>query len=206
MAVRAELEELVKWISDLQKAKGPAPADPVKPSRDDWLKVERALNSVAERLGEAREELITQFPRSVVKEFALDVQREARGLALRAHLLAFRVKRADKPKKTEDEDEEKRRRAARPPAPPEVEKPKAPSDIVGRVGNTLAEAQGKLADVTSPDDATKAFRGELDVLAEMTLALREHCLELDGGKPPVVAAPTPPAEGADAGTASEAER
>jgi hypothetical protein len=196
MTVRAEIEELVKWISDLQKDKASDPETKTL-SREDWLLVEDNLDSVAKRVEQARDELITRSPGSVLREFALDIQREARGLGLRAHLLSRRAEPRAKPAATaasltprvrrqEKTEGEQGGEPPTPPSEPEVVEYDAPSDILGRVGNTIETAHKKLTELESPDDDAKAFEGELEVLAEMTLALREGCWELDRGQPRVV--------------------
>lgn len=198
MTMRAELEELVKWISDLQKAKDSEP-ETTTLSREHWLLVEENLNSVSERVGKAQQELILRFPDSVLKEFALDVQREAKGLALRAHLLAYMAEPqddhadeagsadGDEAEGKGERDKKEQTELSPPPSPKAtVERREAPSGIVGRVGNTIAKAHAKLVDLKNPDDDAKAFEGELGVLAEMALALREGSWELDSGESRVV--------------------
>jgi hypothetical protein len=50
----------------------------------------------------------------------------------------------------------------------------------------IAKAREMLLDLKNPDDDAKAFEGELGVLAEMALALRESSWDLDKGKSRVV--------------------
>ena len=222
MTVKAELEELVKWISELQ-AKDEDDSDSDPPSRRDWDNIESNLNTVSEKLSAARANLAGWYPKSVLKEFAFDLEREAKGLALRAHLLGKRVK--SEPKSQAEKDAAKKREAAASAAKlaatekaaaelakmtaaerdkvAEAEKAKVtaaeraklaeaekrereqegkpPSDLVRDAGDAIERAHKYLIADDESDAASKAFEGDLDVLAEMTLTLRHKCLELDGG-------------------------
>lgn len=161
MSARAELEELAKWISDLPAA-DPTPT-PQPATHEDWLAVQGALDAASKAFAQARNGLKKE---TVLAQLAGDLEREAEAQALRAQLLSRRA----------------------PPKPPgEPKRPigksadggqtptKSFEDLVGLAADSVEKARGKLETVKVPDDATKAFEEDLDLLAEMTLSLRQQC-------------------------------
>jgi len=228
MSVRTELEELIQWISDLLAQDKPQPIlQSLPPER--WRAVKRNLDEASDRFNDAAASLealaLSKRQAAVLAEFARDLQREAQGLALRAHLLSRRATR-----KTDTEVESPPLQldagatagATGPPSgsvggesqsgttPPKVEAPakvKEPESgtATGKepggqsqsgaelltddaqscaaqsarsAANTVETARKKLEAVEYPDTATRAFEEDLDVLAEMTLSLRQQCERL----------------------------
>lgn len=194
MSFKSELEELVKWISELSESKEAEPT-PEPLHREDWQAVDGTLQRASIKFGEARLALLAENPpRSFLAEFARDLEREAEGLALRAHLLSRRAA----PKPMPDPEKTRERVPPAPPAaatgaqpggeeqvprdpkkPAEPPAPQSPADLVKSAGGTVETAHNKLEVVKHPDSVSKAFEEELDVLAEMTLSLRQQCERLD---------------------------
>jgi hypothetical protein len=182
MTVRTELEELAKWIADLTEEEPPKKG-PEHPAREVWQGVSGDLGRAADRLEEASDALMTKD--KVLAEFALDLMRETEGLAMRAHVLSRRAKprpkvvAAPKPKdEHEAVDPDKPKAKAKTEDPKDKsggdkKKPRPASDLVASASDTIETANTKLGD--DPDDATKRFQEELDVLAEMALSLRQRC-------------------------------
>lgn len=57
------------------------------------------------------------------------------------------------------------------------------ASLVQSAATQVAEAHSRLAAVGNPDAVTRAFQADLDVLAEMSLSLRQRCSPEDGGHP-----------------------
>jgi hypothetical protein len=208
MSVRSELEELVKWISDLQKEEKPV-VEPQPLPREDWTSIENSLKSASSRFARAAEVLAAEAlgdqddHRSILAEFALDLNHEAGGLALRADLLSARAKprtaaekaklEAEKaaldPEKAKLEAEEKAERERERQAAEthegetggegeDTQSPVSVAEHVRYAELSINHAHNKLKAAAHPDPVTNAFQGDLDVLAEMTLTLRQECLDL----------------------------
>lgn len=182
MTIRAELEELVEWISDLSKQKkGPEPG-PL--TRRAWQEVGEDLRGASDHFDEAAASLKGSAP-SPVAEFARDVQRETDALALRAHMLSRRMA-------LEDQAEPKRKAAAKPKAKPKSKAPakKAPparsagamiksgADSVEAAYRSLGEG---VPPKHAPDAVAAGFADELDALSEMALTLRQQCEQIQNG-------------------------
>jgi hypothetical protein len=200
MSVRTELEELVKWISDLQADKEPA-QKPETLHREVWQAVDRDLERAAERFAQASVAVAAQDPKSIVAEFARDLEREAQGLALRAHLLSRRAPReANAPHQPHAKTktltaaghsvESADQATGEAPIDEKPEEPKKdgaearpPGELVKSAADTVETAHARLEAVEHPDHVVKSFEEELDVLAEMTLSLRQKCEALDAGRP-----------------------
>jgi hypothetical protein len=199
MSVRTELEELVKWISELS-AKKEKPDPTHSPSREVWQAVDGDLRRASRKFAEARVVLrrarvgpVAKDPRTIVAEFAGDLEHEAEALALRAHLLSRRAKPTTEPAKpkpitpateaaTTEAATTEAASAGRPPNAVPAREPEdrhSPGRLVKSAGDTIETAHQKLEAVEPPDPVTKAFEEELDVLAEMTLSLREQCERLE---------------------------
>jgi hypothetical protein len=56
----------------------------------------------------------------------------------------------------------------------------SPAELVRLAGDTVETAHTKLELIEHPDAVSEAFEEELDVLAEMTLSLRQKCKRLEG--------------------------
>jgi hypothetical protein len=205
MSVKNEVEELVKWISELSAPEKPAPATEHL-YREQWLTIDENLRDAAKKLQDAKLKL-TPDPQdsskphtsAVQSELALDLQRQAEGLALRAHMLSRRAKPRPKPAAaakqaeaaakvkppTDEQDpppkltaEAKAKAKAKADAEAKAAEAKAkatPAELVTSALRTIETANAKLLALQHPDAATKAFEAELDVLAEMTLSLRQRC-------------------------------
>ena len=91
MSVKTELEELVKWASELSKEKDPEPTK--SPTRESWQAVARFLNEASETFAQARDLLGAKVPPPVAAELATDLEGEAEALAFRAHVLSRRARR-----------------------------------------------------------------------------------------------------------------
>jgi hypothetical protein len=199
MSVRTELEELVKWISELSAKEKPTPSPEPLP-REVWQAVDSDLRRASEKFGEARVALPDKGSNSFLAEVAGDLERQAEALALRAHLLSRRAPPKPKPEpgklKTVAQASEAAATAVRaklhgagtgqgegddpsqqPPQPPAPAR--SPADLVKSAGDTVETAHEKLEVVKAPDAVLQAFEEELDVLAEMTLSLRQKCERLD---------------------------
>ena len=214
MSVRAELEDLVKWIGELT-AKNAPPPPPEPLPREDWQAVDRDLMRASKKFADVQAALRARDPGSVLAEFAGDLERQAEGLAFRAHLLSRRASAEKRePAKGEPPNHEPpnhERPAAEhgedaPPAPGPAKAAAVPgpgrsanatapaseaakglqpgaADLAKSAGDTLETARNNLVVVAHPDDVAKDFEEELDVLAEMTLSLRQQCEQLDAGRP-----------------------
>lgn len=188
MSVRTELEELVKWISELSEEETPAP-EPEHLTRDVWEDVAGDLRRAAVMFAKAREALLAAKPKTPLAEFARDLERETESLAFRAQVLARRAKpKGDEPRQmkvpAEDQaaaqdqapdakaqDEASDAGKATPAAGPKPAAPKPPSTILRSAAKTI-ETAGTKIDVEHPDEVIQTFDEELDVLAEMALSLR----------------------------------
>lgn len=202
MSVRTELEDLVKWISELS-AKG-KPTQPPQPlPREDWHAVDSDLGRAAETFAEAHLALRAAAAAEVgeakdsrfLAELARDLEHEAQGLALRAHLLSRRAPPKPKTEAGEPKTPAPATHAAAAEEKAKVEPPgaaekhketaeehkprpastKSPAELIDDAARTLATAYNKLGAVEHLDAVSKAFEEELDVLAEMTLTLRQKC-------------------------------
>jgi hypothetical protein len=167
VSVRTELEQLFKWISELWAKKEPEPTPKPLPS-EDWQAVESELHKASRQFAAAYSALPKKYPTSsVVCEIACDLENEAERLALRARLLSRRAPRtAAETASGEAHDAGKSK------------EPKASPDPVGLIDGaqvTVETARQKLGAVKPVDAISKAFDEELDVLAEMTLSLRQRC-------------------------------
>lgn len=199
MSVKAELEELVKWISDLSEPETPTPT-PEAPGREDWQALDRDLDEAARRFGEAAEKLAAADPpQAALADFALDLQRESEGLALRAHILSRRAVPKPKPAKVAGAGEPHARAAEGPAAgtapesdsapragtPPKAQTaPPSSARIAGQAGDVVERAHRHLDYVEHPDAVAQAFEAELEVLAEMALSLRQQCEHLPDNRKP----------------------
>jgi hypothetical protein len=196
MSVRAELEELVKWLSELTAEDEQALETTTLP-REDWQVIHGDLREVSEKLGWARRALPAQGKGIVAAELAGDVERQAEGLQFRAHVLSRRA--PPKPKELE--------KLKKPPAgirsvagdepsvaaaggkgaaasgdhgqanaeqKEETEAP-TPAALVKSASVKIEHSRRELDGLKDPDAVTQAFEDELDVLAEMTLSLRQLC-------------------------------
>jgi hypothetical protein len=193
MSVRTELEELVKWISDLSAEEEPDPTPEPLP-REAWQAVDGDLRRASRKFAEAHDALLMKDPPSFLAEFACDLGREAEGLALRAHLLSRRAPRKPKseppppttlPPATEAAATGENARGEQHGTEKDEDRPaakKSAADLVKSAGDTVETAHNKLEKVEHPDAVSKAFEEELDVLAEMTLSLRQQCERLDDGR------------------------
>lgn len=201
MSVRTELQEVIEWISDLATDERPAPA-PETPSRTDWRNLKANLEDVAEDLAHAS----TALGDAPLAELARDLSREAEGLALRAAVLVRRAPdEAPKPKAAKAAPPPASPAPSPPPAPPpaspaaaeHAEPPLAPlagdtepeepkekpqktaADHVRAASGTIETAYEKFEDLRHPDEATKEFENDLDLLAEMTLSLRQRIVDTE---------------------------
>lgn len=199
MSVRAELEELIKWLSDLTAEDKPAPAVG-KLYLEQWRTVETNLTTAAKNLHLARTKLspspVTREPSaplfmvllmrrrkpppSVLHELAQDLQREAENLALRARMLSGRAD--NRPPKKAPRSKlcvRNARNVATPSKPTAGSAKSGASDraaVYARRGlEGIERAHEHLLAVAHPDAVTQAFEAEVDVLAEMTLSLAQQC-------------------------------
>src|SRR6185503_1599707 len=104
MSVKTELEELVKWASELSKEKEPEPKK--SPTRESWQAVVRFLDQASETFARARVVLGAKVPPPIAAELAGDLEGEAEALAFRAHVLSRRARpkpARPKPKPTRQE-------------------------------------------------------------------------------------------------------
>jgi hypothetical protein len=109
MSARAEIQEIVEWISDLTKK--PAAVDPKPLPKETWQRIGQNLKEASETLEKARAALGRE-QRPALAEYARDLEGQAEALALRARLLAGRAKAELKPKP----DSRPRTTAARKPS------------------------------------------------------------------------------------------
>jgi hypothetical protein len=187
VAIRTELEELVKWISELSAKPEPDPTQSLP--RADWLAVEQVLGRASGRFREARLELVQQPGGQVLSELACDLEREAQGLAFRAHLLSRRAppppKAKPKHRRRDAGDTgatdapaaarvngDEKAKGEQPPPPPSA------GELVALAQRSLETAHTYLAAPEHPDPDSQAFEGDLDVLAEMALSLRQQSVRL----------------------------
>jgi hypothetical protein len=187
-----ELEELVKWISELS-AEEPGPAPQPLP-RDAWQAVGRDLGRASEKFAEAHVALLAGDGGAVLAELARDLERETEGLALRAHVLSRRAPREPKPEREREpsKPEPVPLAAAAPATGDKVKEhedhrrvsPKSATDLLRSAQGTVETAHEKLGAVERPDRVCQRFEEELDVLAEMTLSLRQQSERLadEGGE------------------------
>ena len=192
MSVRTEVEELAKWISGLPEKEEPEPTPQPLP-RETWQAIERNLHSASETFAKARDALRSLDEESILAEFAGDLENEADALAFRAHLLARRAApkptphgpkpkpAASMPQAVESKGAPDREKVDGEPTvdaesktPADAAQSASPADLVRSAGNTIETAHLKLETVEHRDAAAKAFEDELDVLAEMTLSLRQQ--------------------------------
>jgi DNA anti-recombination protein RmuC len=227
MSVRTELEELFKWISDLSVATEPKSAPPGV-YRENWHRVVGNLTDATDTFAEIGEVLRAGRAKSVLVDFAHDLERQADDLALHARVLERRARRKpiaprarltetekELAEKTKELDETEKKLAERKRELREIQKEidDAKTKLATRVvpEKPVAEAQGiapeeslaKLLGLASrrletahenifegvehPDAAARAFTGELEALAEMTLSLRQQYEEYErAGSPPDV--------------------
>lgn len=192
MSVRTELEELAKWLSGLSEKEEPEPTPQPLP-RETWQAIERNLQSASDTFAKASDALRSLDRGSILAEFARDLESEADALAFRAHLLARRAAPRTKPdgpkaKPVESKSEVVADReevqgestgTAKAGTPEDAAPSAAPADLVRSAGNTIEWAHLKLGTVEHPDAVAKAYEEELDVLAEMTLSLRQQCDRLE---------------------------
>jgi len=195
MSVRAELEELVKWLSELTAEDEQALETTTLP-RETWQDVRDDLREVSEKLGLARGALPAQGKGIVAAELAGDLERQAEGLQFRAHVLSRRA--LPKPKELEKLKESApigsvakdkpsvaaagAKGAAAPGARGQAEaeqnaKKKAPTPkaLVQSASVRIEHSRREFDGLKHPDAVTQAFEDELDVLTEMTLSLRQLC-------------------------------
>ena len=214
MSVKTELEEMLKWISDLLKEKESEPTRSA--SREAWQHVDQRLRAASKKFAEARvllsETRIDVVPdtdprliilATVLRRRSSRGRREktpagrrrvrrrsgARGqaLALRARLLSRRARKGKPQRFALDLLSQPLSKAKpdKPKPPPTAPEPESPKDLVQDAGGTIETAHSWIADVAEhpghavahPDAVTKAFEEDLDVLAEMTLSLRQQCEE-----------------------------
>lgn len=206
MSVRTELEELAKWISELTAKHEPAPPQPLP--REAWQAITRDLERASTKFAETSAALCANDSKSTLAEFAGDLQREAEGLALRAHLLSRRAAPKHKPEHPAPKPVEKEAETAaaataekatgelpaaetaadheHAPAPRKaapdddhpVHREPTAAELAKSAADTVETAHNKLDAVEHPDDVSKDFEAELDVLAEMALSLRRQCEQL----------------------------
>jgi hypothetical protein len=199
MSLQAEIEELVKWISDLSESHDSKPK-PVPLYREDWRAISENLKDAAAKYSEARVALLTGVAGSHLAEFAGDLERETESLALRAYMLSRRAAR----KPTTGPPEQVSQPAVRVGGPPQgkpdettpeavdahapsptkqseqrSDSPRSATDSVKSASGTVETAHEKLGAGKPPDDDADAFDKELDLLAEMTLSLHQQCRRLD---------------------------
>jgi hypothetical protein len=86
MTVRAEVQELLRWISDAAAEREPKP--PQSPARDNWEGAAARLKAASEKLQEVKTAIILEDVWSPQLESARDLEREAESLELRARSLA----------------------------------------------------------------------------------------------------------------------
>jgi hypothetical protein len=179
---------LVEWLSDLVSKDAPT-VEPQPLPRDEWQRIRTNLTDASKKFAEAAQALDEVRGGAVSAELARDLEREAEALALRAHLLSRRAEDDDeeeKPKeadtrakdepetRTKDAEEKKDGQAHRERTP----RRRTPDQLVRSAGNTVETAHMKVAGVAHPDAVAESFKEELDVLAEMTLSLRQRCRRL----------------------------
>lgn len=195
MSVRTELQEVMEWIADLSKKEPSPPTE--TPSRADWRNVKSNLEDVAGDLEQAR----VALKEAPLKDLARDLSHEADRLALRANVLARRApieerKPAKKPKpKAAAKTGAGTSGASKVPADSlpssgpatdpnagaggedpadQKEKPKTAADHIQAASGTIATAYEKFEDLGNPDANTQDFENDLDLLAEMTMSLRQR--------------------------------
>jgi hypothetical protein len=183
MSVRTELEELTKWISDLSAEELEPTPQPL--TRDVWQHVDSDLRRASKKFAEAQAALFTAD--AALAEFAGDLARETEGLALRAHLLSRRAPQKSPIEPVKSKIEPSTLPATATGDTPGVEHQRdteqtinlpgsqSPAQLVKSAGDTVETAHCKLEAVEHPDSVTQGFEEELDVLAEMTLSLRQRC-------------------------------
>jgi hypothetical protein len=226
MSVKTELEELLKWISELAEKQKEKPKEKEKPQlpREVWQAVDQDLQRASKRFAKAgtalgtkaREVVAPTDPREIVlakvvrikdpvvvrkhaawsiaAEFSGDLANEAQALAFRAHQLSRRAPPGTTPKA---EPAEPRPRPLHPteaatteaatdeppdgvPAEVHEEDPRPPGALVKSAADTVEHAHQRLSKaVEFPDAATKEFEEELEMLADMTLSLRQQCKLLE---------------------------
>lgn len=125
MAVRAELEELVEWITELSAK--PKPPDPERLTSQDWTNIETNLGDVSTDFQHASLALYIASGRlpttdeaaldlrqrsSLLAELTRDLEREAESLRLRAHLLSRRAPPRSKRKADMQEPKEKHKKVS----------------------------------------------------------------------------------------------
>jgi DNA mismatch repair ATPase MutS len=97
MSVRAELEELFKWISDLSA--NPASKPPQRTHRENWDRVASNLETATEWFALAVKALRRKETKraSLLAEFASDLEHQSGGLKSRAELLRREAPRKPPP-------------------------------------------------------------------------------------------------------------
>lgn len=190
MSLRADVEELVKWMADLTASDEAAPTLATPPP-EAWQHASGDLERASQKVTEAAA-LLAKQGAPYLAEFARDVAREAEDLALRAHMLSRRAKRTPKPAARSPKTPAAPEEAAASTRDPEataaaaagkrerrVAPAKSPEGLVHSASDTVETALGRLNSDEAPDAITTGFEYELDVLAEMALSLRQQCTRLE---------------------------
>lgn len=172
LSLRTELGRLGKRISELWAKQEPKPT-PQRLWREDWQGIHGHLGRAAKKLAEARDAVPADHRQSFLAEFAGDLAREAESLALRANLLSRRAPR--KPKVEATEPEPAPRDAPATEAPRDAPAMEKVADLLQSAQRTVETAHGRLGVDGYDDDASTEFVKEIDLLAEMTLSLRQQC-------------------------------
>jgi hypothetical protein len=207
MSIRTELEDVVKWISELMAKDQPDPKPKPLP-REQWQRIDADLRRAAEKLALAHGGLPSTGPHSFLAELARDLAHEAEALALRAHLLSRRAMPQPKaevapphvpapaggPKASRAEARGETAGGASAPGEQDHAEPadatqakdrtreparQTPAQLIGSAGDTVETAHQKLGTVGARDPVSKVFADELDVLAEMILSLRQQSEQLE---------------------------
>jgi hypothetical protein len=183
MSIRTELEEVVKWISELSAKKEQEPAE--SPSRELWQAVGGDLRQASKKFGKARVALsakarvevvdndtlsriramvlrlrspvvvLEKVPGAIVAEFAGDLEREAESLELRAYLLSRRALPKPKPKTELTKPK---------PLPPVTEAAPTEAPATGALPATVTvhEQEEQPGQQPAPRDLVKSAGGQVE--------------------------------------------
>jgi hypothetical protein len=183
LSLQAELDEVLEWLSALTRSERPVTREAPEPMwREDWQHVARLLKAAAERFASLRGvlEAPEDDPEPADAQFAGDLQRETENLFLRASMLSRRV--PPEPSVEPPPSEHRRagtdlaRRTHKPKKPPHVPTSADAAALAASAGRTIERAR----DLLGTDEVSLAFENELDLLAEMTMSLRQ---DLTGVRP-----------------------
>jgi hypothetical protein len=203
MSVRTKLEELVIWISQLTATAEPTPPllsrEVWQGVREDLERASRKFAEVRAALLTARETILGEFAGDLERE-AESLALRAHMISRRtpptpkAELAEDNTHVADAnaditKTKAREANAERANSTVLPPAPAAAENAdgeqhryetiqhqaaSTPSTLLRSAADTVETARVKLDAAEHPDSAAQAFEDELDVLAEMTLSLRQR--------------------------------